>query len=514
MTRTFDSIVVGGGTAGAIVAARRAADPRHRVLLGEAGPHYPAAALPAELANANAMALASHSWGMSARLTDDRLVRFPQARVMGGGSAVGNTVAIRPLPEDLDEWCQLGNPSWTWQNCLPLLCELEDDRDFAGPLHGQGGPVPIRRFARGELAPLQAAFYDVCIEQGHPIAPDHNHPDSTGVGPMPTQRTPDDIRISSADGYLRSAPANLTILSGGTVGKVLLDGAGNAHGVELVDDGGARPVYAGRVVLCAGAVMTPAILQRSGIGDPDDVAAAGAELRVELAGVGRNLLDQPRVGVFLAPRDGAENLGVSTGQIVLRTTSQTDGRRNDLYYAMVSRFELTQHFPHLRNDPRAGRGAVYGVMAVARQPRSRGRVRAVSPNPLTLPEIDLGYLSDPEDLALLAECVAGCWELAGSPAIAGRSDTGPLLLTAADVTERGEALHGYLRATVDSAYNPAGTARMAPAELGGVVDEHGQVHGCGALYVADASVFPSMVRANINLTVMLVAERIARRLAA
>ncbi|HEV2886909.1 MAG TPA: GMC family oxidoreductase [Jatrophihabitans sp.] len=514
MRIAFDSIVVGGGSAGAIVAARLATDPAHRVLLIEAGPHYRAAKLPSELGNANAMALASHSWGMTAQLTGKRKVRYPQAKVTGGGSAVGNTVAIRPLPEDLDEWCQLGNPSWSWQDCLPILREMEDDQDFSGPLHGQGGPTPIRRFSRAELAPVQAAFYDQCVELGYPVAPDHNHPASTGVGPMPTQRTTANVRVSTALGYLEPPRDNLTIWAHTLVSKVLIDAWGVAHGVEILNNNETIRVQAGRIVLCAGAIMTPAILQRSGIGDPDEVCQAGVAVRIPLTGVGKNLLDQPRVGVFLAPKESGENLDMSTGQVVLRTTSKTFGENNDLYYAMVSRFDLSHHFPQLRNDPRAGAGAVFGVMAVARRPRSRGSVRALSPDPHMLPDIDLGYLSDPEDLELLTECLAGCWDLASTPRIGSRGLGGPLLLEAADFSKRRTGVRKYLRATVDSAYNPAGTARMAPVEAGGVVDETGLVHGAQGLWVADASVFPTMVRANINLTVMLVAERISRALVA
>lgn len=514
MKIAFDSIVVGGGSAGAIVAARLAADRTHRVLLVEAGPHYRAADLPAELGNANAMALSSHSWGMTARLTGSRTVRFPQAKVTGGGSAVGNTVAIRPLPDDLDEWCKLGNPGWSWEDCLPVLREMEDDQDFSGPLHGQGGRTPIRRFSRAELAPVQAAFFDQCMELGHPVAPDHNHPASTGVGPMPTQRSGANTRFSTALGYLEPLPDNLTIWAHTLVSRVLLDAAGVAHGVEIVTAGERMRIQAGQVVLCAGAIMTPAILQRSGVGDPAEVSQAGGVLRIALPGVGKNLLDQPRVGVFLAPSEATENLDASTGQVVLRTTSASFGESNDLYYAMVSRFDLAQHFPRLRRDSRAADGVVYGVMAVARRPHSRGSVRVVSPDPHVLPEIDLGYLSDRRDVELLVECIAGCWDLARTPRIAGRSSSGPLLLEASDFGGRGTGVRRYLRATVDSAYNPAGTARMAPAEAGGVVDPNGRVHGAQGLLVADASVFPTMVRANINLTVMLAAERISRALVA
>ncbi|HZP54894.1 GMC family oxidoreductase, partial [Actinocrinis sp.] len=310
-------------------------------------------------------------------------------------------------------------------------------------------------------------------------------------------------RVSTAMSYLWPAAGreNLTILPRAFVDRVVFEGNHAAGVAVAVDGGGFQTVRGRRVVLAAGAVATPAILLRSGIGPADDLRAVGVRVRADLPGVGAGLTDQPRIGVFMTPKPGYENEGKSTGQIVTRTT---DLRFNDQYFAMVNRFDLTHHFPELRRV--AGAKAVFGVMVVLRRQHSRGRVSLVSANPYDAPVVDLGYLSDERDYALLADGVRGCWELASSPKI---FDKGEQLVA---VDERtiydDEALRGYIEKAVDSAYNPVGTTRMGPAaDPLAVVDQRCAVHGVENLRVADASIMPSMVCANTHLSVVLIGER-------
>ncbi|MFR9798339.1 GMC family oxidoreductase [Streptomyces sp. MS06] len=504
--RDFDDIVIGGGGAGAVLAARLSEDPARRVALIEAGPHYrDAAGTPADLLDGNTMSLVRHSWGLNARLTSDRRVPFPQGRVTGGSSAVGNTVAIRGTPADYDEWAALGNPLWSWDRSLPALTAIEDDLDYGErEFHGLGGPVPVRRWRTGELAPVQAAFLEACLKAGHPAAEDHNHPASTGVGPIPSTRRDPAVRVSTAMSYLWPAQErrNLVIVPNATAERVVIRGQ-RAVGVIVAGE----EIRARRVILAGGAIGSPGLLLRSGVGPAGELRRLGIPVHADLPGVGSGLTDQPRIGVFLTPRPGEENEGRSTGQIVLRTTSSSaSARPNDMYYAMVSRFDLTHHFPELRRV--AGARSVFGVMSVARRAHSRGSVTLESADPGAPPRIDLGYLSDERDHALLAEAVRGCWELAQSPGIRDRGED--VVLLDERVLESEEDMRAYVEAAVDSAYNPVGTARMGPADdEGSVVDERCAVHGIGSLYVADASVMPSMVCANTQLSVVMIAERVA-----
>ncbi|GAA3167961.1 GMC family oxidoreductase [Nonomuraea salmonea] len=502
-----DDIVVGAGSAGAVLAARLSEDPSRRVLLIEAGPHYRATGTtPPDLLDANTMSLVHHSWGFTARLTGDRRVMFPLAKVTGGSSAVGNTVAIRGTPHDYDEWASAGNPLWSWQNVQPFFRSLEDDLDFGDrACHGRGGPVPIRRWRPEELTELQQEFREACLAAGHPWAEDHNHPDSTGVGPIPSNRRDPLIRISTAMSYLWPAAErdNLTILPRSSVDRVVFEGDRAAGVVVAIDGGAYETIRAGRVILAAGAISSPAILLRSGIGPAEELRALGIDVRQDLPGVGAGLTDQPRIGVFMTPKPGYENEGKSTGQIVTRTTAD---RFNDQYYAAVNRFDLTHHFPELRRV--AGATAVFGVMVVLRRQFSRGRVTLASADPYIAPAVDLGYLSDERDYGLLADGVRGCWELASSPKILDKGEQ----LVAVDerIMDDDQALRDYIEKGVDSAYNPVGTARMGPAgDPDAVVDQHCAVHGVDGLHVVDASIMPSMVCANTHLSVVMIGERAA-----
>ncbi|WP_327044141.1 GMC family oxidoreductase N-terminal domain-containing protein [Microbispora sp. NBC_01189] len=502
-----DDIVVGAGSSGAVLAARLSEDPGRRVLLVEAGPHYAATGrTPDDVLDANTMSLVDHSWGFTARLTRDRRVMLPLAKVTGGSSAVGNTVAIRGTPEDYDEWAKDGNPLWSWEHVQPFFRALEDDLDFGDrEFHGRGGPVPIRRWRPEELTALQQEFRDACLGAGHPWTDDHNDPESTGVGPIPTNRRDLRIRVSTAMAYLWPVAGreNLRILPRALVDRVVFEGQ-RAAGVVLAADGGPfETIRARRVILAAGAIGSPAILLRSGVGPAEDLRALGVPVRADLPGVGAGLTDQPRIGVFMTPKPGNENEGKSTGQIVTRATAD---RFNDLYYAAVNRFDLTHHFPELRRV--AGARAVFGVMVVLRRQHSRGRVTLASSNPYIAPAVDLGYLSDERDYGLLADGVRGCWDLVRSPKIFDKGEQ----LVAVDerVMDDDQALRGYIESAVDSAYNPVGTARMGPdGDARAVVDQHCAVYGVENLHVVDASVMPSMVCANTHLNVVMIGERAA-----
>ncbi|MEU4742253.1 GMC oxidoreductase [Actinosynnema sp. NPDC023658] len=470
----FDDIIVGAGGAGAPLAARLSADPGRRVALVDTGPDH--------------------------RTT---------AEARGDGrSAVGETIAIRGMPEDFDTWAAAGNPEWGWSKVLPHFRGLENDLDFGGEFHGHDGPLPIRRRRPEELTPVQRSFYEGCLAAGFPDVADHNHPTSSGVGPAPSTRRADGVRVSTATAYLppevRARP-NLTSMSGTPVRRVLF--AGDAvRGVEVSGGGAVLELRASRVVLAAGAVGSPAILLRSGIGPHDDLRRLGIDVRSDLPGVGAGLVDQVRTGVFLVPKRGIDDLGGATGRIVLRTASAGAGRTNDTYLAVADHLDLATRSPHLRHAARTDR--VIDLLVVAREPGSRGRVTIGSTDPREAPRVDLDLLSADKDHQLLADGLRMAWELARSPAIRHLSERVVLLDDA--VMNSDDAVRDYVTATAEPAGNPVGTARMGPfGDARAVVDQHCAVHGVEGLYVADASVVPTTVRADVDLSVIMIAERVA-----
>jgi choline dehydrogenase len=504
----FDDIIVGAGAAGLPLAVRLSEDPGRRVALVEAGPYYPTEAdMPADLLNANVMSLAQHSWHCSAQAIDGRTVRFPHGRVVGGSSAVGNTVALRAVPADFDEWAEAGNSEWSWEKVLPFYRRIEHDLDFGGEFHGKGGPIPIRRFPIDEMAPKQRHFLQACVDQGYPWVDDQNHPDATGVGAMPSNRRDRTTRVSVSTGYLPAACGreNLTIIPTAVVKQVLIRD-GRAYGVELIEGPSTQQLTARRVIMAAGAIGTPTVLLRSGIGPAEDLRRLGLPVESDLPGVGAGLNDHPRTGVFMTPKPGTDNPGEPSGQTVLRTTAKGSDEPNDLHYYMVNGFNLTQHFPHLRNI--AGGDRIFGVMVVDERPHARGRVSLTSADPRDDPRIDLNYLSDERDYRTFIDAVRTAWELVNAPAIRALGEDFVLIDEPAVNSE--EALREYVRRTVDSTYNPVGTAKMGPSsDPAAVVDQYGAVHGVEGLHVADASIMPTHVRANTNLTSIMIGERAA-----
>ncbi len=514
MSERFDVIVVGGGTAGCVVAARLSEDSDRTVLLLEAGHDYPAAAsTPAGVLDARYVPMRGHAptfdpdhdWGLNAVAGNSRIA-IPQARVIGGGSAINGMISLRGATADYREWVDCGNPSWDWDHALSAFRAMEDDTAPSLAIHGRGGPVTIARSDEHEYAPLQRAFVDSCRSLGIPDAWDLNAPDAEGVGPAPMTRI-GTRRQSTAQSHLERARSrtNLTVRGETQVDRILFDGT-CATGVLLIDG---TAILAGEVILAAGAILSPALLQRSGVGPAGLLSSLGIEVVSDLP-VGHNLGDHFSVPLLAAPRDGSWALDDFSLQAVYRTSTTVQPGSLDAQFTMFSYLNVRTTGEGTRGL--AGEGSegienVAGIGCVLNKPRSVGTVFISTTDPTVLPEVDPNYLDQQVDRDAIREIVRIGWRILTSEPLASMLHE-PIGMNAETVGDDA-ALDAAIASKTASGYHLTGTCLMGTIGKGGVVDQNGLVYGTRGLRVADASVIPTTPAANTMLTTIMTAERIA-----
>lgn len=527
VAETFDYIVVGAGSAGCVLANRLSESGRHSVCLLEAGPPDTSIWIHIPIGYGKTMFDRAVNWCF---YTDPepgmlgRRIYWPRGRTLGGSSAINGLIYIRGQRQDYDGWAAMGNPGWSWDDCLPAFRKLENNDLGAGPTHGTDGPVNASSIpARHELV---EAFIDAAGANGIPRIGDFNTGDQEGVGYYQLT-TRNGRRCSAAVAYLRPARrrSNLCIRTLAQATRVLMKGT-RARGIEYRTGGTDRVAHARReVILAAGAIQTPQLLQLSGIGPAALLQSHDIPVVHHLPGVGENLQDhlqlrliyevskpitnndqlrtlwgKTRIGLqWLLSRSGPLAIGINQGGMFCRSAADS-GPTPDIQF----------HLATLSADLAGGKvhdfsGCTYSVCQL--RPESRGHIRIRSADPFEPPVMQPNYLTAELDRRTAVAGVRMARRIASTEPM--KTLMQREFRPGDGVRTDDEILH-FCREYGATIFHPAGTARMGPGEdPAAVVDARLKVHGLAGLRVVDGSVMPTLTSGNTNIPIMMIAERAA-----
>ena len=503
----YDVIVVGGGSAGSVVAARMAEDPDTTVLLLEAGTDYPDLAnLPEDIQNGHTRTAederSEHNWALRGTITEEQgEIHVAQGKVIGGGGSINGQVFLRGIPQDFDDWASWGNEEWSYTKVLPYFRKAETDLDIKDDFHGTDGPLPISRKV-GETWPvIQSAFHTACLQNGFDTTDDMNGVEPTGVGVVPMNNQKG-VRMSTAITHL--APMrhhlNLTIRGNVFARKILIENR-QVTGVEVESGGEVFTVESNKVVLSAGALKSPHILMLSGIGPKDQLDEYGIDVLQDTPGIGANLRNHPISPISFRVKEGIKLQPDASGvRIALRYTAKGSDDSNDM---MMTTSSLFSPFTGEMLPDRIGR-----ISCVIELPAGAGFVRLNSADPAVQPKFDYRYFSHPEDMRRMRDGIRLAVKMLETDAYKDVSD-GRVTPTEGILTDD-DALDLWIRQTVGSARHVSGTCKIGPdSDPMAVVDQQCRVKGLQGLWIADSSVMPQVPRANANATAIMIGERVA-----